>query len=371
MGGTITTLANPALRMEALKNIRIQHNNLAVLSVNSGGRAIFNASDMTRMMTEIVQENGSYYLLGYYPEPFAADGKYHSIKVHVKRDGARVRARQGYDAPSAARSTESVNDTVGAALTSGVNVSALPLRVFAEPVATDGKVLTVAVTAEVTYPAPLDGSKRFDDNIEMKLLALDPDAKIKASTDRTHHFTAPAPSAGTVTFLINDVITIPAQSLTLRVAVGSQAFGKAGMIQVPIEMSKESKGLMLGGIALGFAGAPREAAMAPEAFKDLIPFQPTATRVFAADDVLRLFGHIYWKNNDARPQAVMTLTGPAGAVTSSPSLSLMKPTGDQQDAVIAAMLPMQGLAPGKYHLAVSATLPGGKPATRDVLFEVK
>lgn len=85
MGGGVTTLANPVLRMEALKNIRIQHKNLAVLAVNSGGRAIFNASDMTRMMTEIVQENGSYYLLGYYPDPFVADGKYHPLKVHVKQ----------------------------------------------------------------------------------------------------------------------------------------------------------------------------------------------------------------------------------------------------------------------------------------------
>ena len=49
----------------------------------------------------------------------------------------------------------------------------------------------------------------------------------------------------------------------------------------------------------------------------------------------------------------------------------MKPTGDQQDSVIAAMLPLNGLAAGKYHLAVSATLAGGKPVTRDVLFEVK
>lgn len=370
MGGTITTLANPALRMEALKNIRIQHNNLAVLAVNSGGRAIFNASDMTRMMTEIVQENGSYYLLGYYPDPFVADGKYHSLKVHVKREGARVRARQGYDAPSAVRKTESISNTVGAALTSGVNVSALPLRLFAEPVTLTGKTATVAVTVEVTYPAPLDGSGRFDDNLEVKLLALDPDAKVKASSDRTHHFTAPS-RGGAVTFLINDRIDIPLQSLTLRVAVGSQSLGKAGMIQVPIEMPRESKGLSLGAIIVGFDGAPRQPALAPDMFNGVIPFQPTTTREFSSADVLRLFGHVYWKDKSARPVVEMTLTGTAGSVKSAPVLSEMKTSGDQQDAVIAAMLPMQGLAAGKYHLAISATLPGGKPVSRDVLFEIK
>lgn len=371
MGGSITTLANPALRMEALHNIRTQHNNMAAIAVNTGGRAIFNAEDMTRMVREVVQENGSYYLLGYYPEPFVSDGKFHEIKVHVKRPGMRVRARNGYDAPSTTRSTASLADTIGSAVAAGVNVSGLPLRAFAEPIATDGKTTTVAVTVEVTYPAPLDGSKRFDDNLELKLLALDPDAKIKASSARTQHFTGAAPAVGTVSFLINEILVVPQQTLTLRVAVGSQALGKAGMIQVPIEMSHESRGLTMGGIAVGFAGAPREAALAPEAFANLIPFQPTTTRVFAATDVLRLFGHVYWKDKGAKPAVTLVLTGPAGSVNSAPALSEMKSTSDQEDAVIAAMLPLNGLAAGKYHLAVSATLAGGKPVTRDVLFEVK
>jgi hypothetical protein len=323
------------------------------------------------MVREVVQENGSYYLLGYYPEPFSADGKFHEIKVHVKRDGARVRARNGYDAPSAARSTIAVDDTVGSAIAAGVNVSGLPLRAFAEPIATDGKNTTVAVTVEVTYPAPVDGSKRFDDNLELKLMALDPDAKPKAASSRTHHFTGTAPPAGVVSFLINETIVVPQQPLTLRVAVGSQALGKAGMIQVPIEMRRESKGLTLGGIAVGFAGPLREAAMAPDAFDNLIPFQPTTSRAFATADVLRLFGHVYWKDKSTKPMVALTLTGAAGTVTSTPVLSEIKAASDQQDAVIAAMLPLNGLASGKYHLAVSATLPGGKPVTRDILFEVK
>lgn len=371
MGGAVTTLADPKLRMEALHNIRIQHDNMAAIAVNTGGRAIFNAEDMARMVREVVQENGSYYLLGYYPDPFVADGHFHEIKVHVKRDGLRVRARNGYDAPSATRSTATLADTVGSALAAGVNVSGLPLRAFAEPMATDGKNTTVAVTVEVTYPAPLDGSKRFDDNLELRLLALDPDAKTKASSARTLHFTGPAPAVGTVSFLVNDVLVVPAQPLTLRVAVGSQALGKAGMIQVPIEMPRESKGLTMGGIAVGFDGPPREAAMAPEALAALIPFQPTTSRTFAASDVLRVFGHIYWKDKGAQPQVATTLTGPSGTTTSAPVLSAMTPAGDQQDAVIAAVLPMNGLAAGQYHLAISATLAGGKPVSRDVLFEVK
>jgi hypothetical protein len=111
--------------------------------------------------------------------------------------------------------------------------------------------------------------------------------------------------------------------------------------------------------------------MMPVAFKDLIPFQPTTTRVFATDDVLRLFGHVYWKDKSAQPAVVITLKGPNGASNVPPQSAPQKPAGDQQDSVMTATLPMKGLAAGKYHLAISATLPGGKPVTRDVLFEVK
>jgi len=128
---------------------------------------------------------------------------------------------------------------------------------------------------------------------------------------------------------------------------------------------------MLGGIAIGFDGAAREAAMLPNAFGGLIPFQPTTARIFAASDTLRLFGHVYWKEKGVTPVVTMALTGPNGTKQSTARLIAQKPAADQQDAVVAAILPMQGLTAGKYHLAVSATLPGGKPVARDVLFEVR
>lgn len=368
--GGISRINSPSGRSGLLVNIGNQRDNLATIAINTGGRAIVGASDMARMITEVVQENGSYYVLGYYPDPFVADGKFHDVKVHVKRDGVRVRARQGYDAPKSGRASAPVASSVDTAIAAGVNVSGLSLRAFAEPIASDGKKMTVAVTVEVAYPAPADGSSRFDDNLQLKVVALDPDAKPKATAVRTHHFTGAAPATGAVTFLINEVVQVPVQFMTFRVAVGSEALGRAGTVQLPVSMPKESRNLMLGGIAVGFDGPPREAVMQPAAFDGLIPFQPTVSRVFSANDVLRLFGHVYWKDK-AQPIAEMKLTGPGGTVAVTPQLIAQKPAGGQQDAVIAAVLPIRGMAPGKYHLVISAKLPEGKPVSRDILFEVK
>ena len=52
-------------------------------------------------MKQIVRDTSAYYLLGYNSTFTATDGKFHEIKVRVKRPGVQVRARKGYWAFSA------------------------------------------------------------------------------------------------------------------------------------------------------------------------------------------------------------------------------------------------------------------------------
>jgi VWFA-related protein len=69
---------------------------LRTLSGNTDGRAIVNRNDLTVAMKQIVRDTSAYYLLGYNSTFNANDGKFHEIKVRVKRPGVEVRARKGY-----------------------------------------------------------------------------------------------------------------------------------------------------------------------------------------------------------------------------------------------------------------------------------
>jgi hypothetical protein len=69
---------------------------LRTLAFNTDGRAILNRNDITIAMKQIVQDQSAYYLLGYNSTHTAPDGKFHEIKVRVKRPGVQVRARKGY-----------------------------------------------------------------------------------------------------------------------------------------------------------------------------------------------------------------------------------------------------------------------------------
>jgi VWFA-related protein len=69
---------------------------LRTLALNTDGRAIVNRNDLTAAMKQIVRDTSAYYLLGYNSTFTATDGKFHEIKVRVKRPGVQVRARKGY-----------------------------------------------------------------------------------------------------------------------------------------------------------------------------------------------------------------------------------------------------------------------------------
>jgi hypothetical protein len=75
---------------------------LRVMAEQTDGRAILNRNDLTLAMKQIVRDASAYYLLGYSSAAAPTDGKFHEIRVRIKRPGVQVRARKGYWAVSPA-----------------------------------------------------------------------------------------------------------------------------------------------------------------------------------------------------------------------------------------------------------------------------
>jgi VWFA-related protein len=69
---------------------------LRVLADNTDGRAIVNGNDLSIGLKQIVRDTSAYYLLGYNSTQAPSDGKFHEIRVRVKRPGVQVRSRRGY-----------------------------------------------------------------------------------------------------------------------------------------------------------------------------------------------------------------------------------------------------------------------------------
>ena len=69
---------------------------LRMLAENTDGRAIVNRNDIAVGMKAITRDSSAYYLIGYNSSQAPTDGKFHNIRVRVKRPGVQVRARKGY-----------------------------------------------------------------------------------------------------------------------------------------------------------------------------------------------------------------------------------------------------------------------------------
>ena len=93
--------ANVALYVVSPDGLQMRGMNggmLADLARESGGEATV-TNDPGVALRRATEQTGAVYLLGYAPAPLRRDGKFHKIKVNVKRPGLQVRARSGYWAP--------------------------------------------------------------------------------------------------------------------------------------------------------------------------------------------------------------------------------------------------------------------------------
>jgi VWFA-related protein len=363
-------------------NAKNQNTQLRTIAENTGGRAFVGASDMPRAIRELIEDNSAFYLLGYYPDPIARDGKFHDVDVRVKgHPDYKVRARAGYTAPKPAKATaEETKVTLEDALSSPLPMPGLELRAAAAPVAIGEKGMKTAVTLEVRYPTQPAG--KIDDNLSFGIIALDHDGKIKASMRGSYKYSATIKNGQEVVYAINAMVDLPAQPLTLRVAVASPLLDRAASIHVPVEVINPNRDtLQFGSVLLGFAGAPRETAVPAGALKGLVPIQPTMDRVFAESDTLQMFAPLFWRDRGSMPGTqsafvnVVIRKGSAAVRDTRADLS-GEPTGNftathALTAQLKGSVPLRGLPPGSYVLELTARLPIGSATKKEIAFEIR
>ncbi len=77
--------------------LRLSQDSLRVLSDETGGFAVVNRNDFATAFQRIVDDNSSYYVLGYTASNDKRDGRYRKIEVRLNNHpGLTVRARKGY-----------------------------------------------------------------------------------------------------------------------------------------------------------------------------------------------------------------------------------------------------------------------------------
>jgi VWFA-related protein len=99
---------------------------------DTGGRAFVNSNDLTGAIRKVIEESAVTYTLGFYVDPSSLDGKFHELRIQVKRPGLALRYPRGYFAlkDSSATADERHNNFL-VAIRSPIDSAAIPLLVRA------------------------------------------------------------------------------------------------------------------------------------------------------------------------------------------------------------------------------------------------
>ena len=349
--------------------IRLQQENLAVTAINTGGRAFTNQSSLSNAVKAIVADNSTFYVMGFHAS-HGSNTFYRNLEVKVHREGARVRARTGYAFARTASADSTVGERLGLAMTSGVDVRGLGLRATVAPLLPTNKGMRSAVTIEVAYPAATMAGVTTD-TLGVEILALDGDGKVKARVARAYTVRPPGSALETFPVVINDVIDLPDQPLTLRVGVASRALDRAGTVQIPVDAPKASESaIQMGAVVLGLADGAGPPSLGDDFVKAIVPFQPTTARTFAPPQTLRVFAPVFWRSRETDARVVLTLEGPSVTLRREERLTVPTATDGRRLSAVDTLIPLAQLS-GAYTLRLEANVNDKQTFVREVRFEVR
>jgi VWFA-related protein len=378
------------LTQSALMNeVRLAQDSLRTMSDETGGFAVVNRNDFTTAFQRIVDDNSSYYMLGYYSSNERRDGRFRKIEVRLKsHPGAVVRARKGYVAPrgrapeTKAAAKDGPSLELKEALESPLPLPELPLAVtaavFKGPAAKGSVVISTFIHGGSLPVAEEKGM--FKNDLEFVGIATDDKGK-SFSTDRnTLNLNMKPDTARRVKatgFRVIQSLDLAPGRYLLRVGVKESHTRKAGMVTYDLEVPDFTKSpLTMSDLALTSALSGTAPTIRPkDPLEKLLPGPLTTYREFPAIDEVALFTEVYDNVKGAHKTDIVATVKAEGGQTvweSREEHDSSELAGSAGGYGFQARVPLSKLAPGLYVLRVEATARVGDRATvsKETVFRV-
>jgi VWFA-related protein len=344
------------------------HDFLRALASNTGGIAIVEPNDLGPGVRQVLQDTGTYYVLGYQPPDGKSEGRARKVTVKVTRPGVTVRTRAGYFSPRKEKpvSTSDIDRALGGLLPA----SDVEMRVAAAPFAAIGRPgATVALVVALTQPPGIEGS-RLREQLDLAVSAYDTEGGLKGRWRDGISLTL-RPGPVEVAYEVLSQLDLKPGKYQLRVAARSAARERAGSVHYDLEVPDFTKrAVVLSGLVLSADPAPPMAT--PDRLGRLLPVVPTTLRRFTTSGRTEAFARVYRNDKASSPIAltssVTRAEGGEAAFEATETLAADRFEGRAADFRLE--LPVPRLAPGRYILAVEAKGPSGAAARRVVAFQV-
>ena len=378
------------LNQSALYNeVRLAQDSLRTMSDETGGFAVVNRNDFETAFQRIVDDNSSYYMLGYYSSNERRDGRFRKIEVRLKnRPGLVVRARKGYVAPrgrapeTKAAAKEGASPELKEALESPLPLPGLPLAVTASVFKGPGAKGSVVISTFIHGGSlPMTESNgMFKNDLEIVGIATDDKGKSFTTDRNTVNLKMKAETANRVKatgFRVIQSLDLAPGRYLLRVGVKEANTRTAGMVTYDLEVPEFTKApLTMSDIALTSAMSGAAPTIRPkDPLEKLLPGPLTTYREFPAIDEVALFTEVYDNIKLAHKTEIVATVKAEGGQTvweSREEHDSSELAGSAGGYGFQARVPLNKLAPGLYVLRVEATARVGDRATvsKETVFRV-
>lgn len=397
----ISGLAPGALGLgprQLFQELNTSQMNLRQLAEETGGVAAVGSNDFNAAFDRIVQENSSYYVLGYYSTNERRDGKLRNISVKVAGyPDSQVTYRKRYAAPRGRAPKNTAAGKPGdpaAGLTaeliqtmaSPLPKTGLQLRVTAVPKKglaklTDLEVLIETSGRDLTFR---QNGNTFNNKLSLSVGVFNKEGK-SVATERPDVDLNLRPETH-ARIVENGVrllrhLSVPPGRYQIRVAAQDSSKTKQGSAHFDIDVPDFTKNaIAISGIAL--ASTADRAVYSPlkpgfDPFSGMLPGAPSVLREFPSNTEIAAFVEVY--DNQPTPIHRLDISTTVKAddgrmvFTNSEERSTEELHGTPGAFGYSVRIPMNGWAPGLYVLIIDAKsrLGNATPVSRVVQFQVK
>ena len=370
--------------------VRLAQDSLRVMGEETGGFAVVNQNDFKSAFQRVVDDNSSYYVLGYYASNDKRDGRFRKIEVKlVNKPGLSVRARKGYVAPrgkAPETKTTEAKDGPSAelkdALESPVPLTSLPLAVTATVFKGPAPKASVVIASYVVGASlPLvEAGGMFKNDLEVLAVATDEKGKTFNTGRNTVNLNMKPDTATRVRgsgFRMIQSLDLSPGRYTLRLALREGNTRKSGSVTLDLDVPDFSKTpLGMSDIAMTSAMSGVAPTVRPkDPLEKLLPGPLTTYREFPTTDELALFAEIYDNIKTPHKVEIVATVKAEGGQT----VFQTKETRDSADLAgsagghgFEARIPLRQMGPGLYVLRVQGTpsTDDRQAVAREIVFRV-
>jgi VWFA-related protein len=383
---------------QLMQELQTSQQNLRLLAEETGGVAFVGRNDFDAAFDRIVQENSSYYVLGYYSTNERRDGKLRTITVRVAGyPEAQVTYRKRYAAP---RGRAPKNTAAGKPLDPSKSLTAELVSTMASPLPRTGIQLRVTAIAKKgagktsdvevlidTLGKDLTFSEKngtFNNRLSLSIGVFNKQGK-SVFTERPDVDLNLRPESH-VRVTENGVrllrhLSLPPGRYQLRVAAQDNGKVRQGSAHFDLDVPDFTRNpIALSGVALA-ATADRSIYSPPkpgfDPFNGLLPGPPSALREFPVNSEISAAVEVY----DNKPTPVHGIDVTARVKADDGRIVFNRHEERSSEELHGTpggfgytfRIPLQGWTPGLYVLEVEAKtrVSGAEAATRVIQFEVK